>query len=201
MSSKRRFKNRELTIPNRCSILFALIVSLEYWGRRVFIQFGIEKCALGLVLVAKTEKGICCIELDDSSELLKEALQQRFPNATVSENYQALEAIIANIAKRIENSHECSTIPEIDMQGTPFQLAVWNELRKIPTGTTVTYTDIASRLNNPQAVRAVASAIASNKIAVLVPCHRVVRKGGEISGYRWGVERKRKLLQCERIHS
>ena len=161
------------------------------------INYAIAKCGLGLVLVATTDKGVCCIQLGDSRKALEQELQKRFPLAEITEDSRALSEQVAEIVKVVENprAHRCS-LP-LDIQGTAFQMRVWDELRKIPAGSTATYSEIARRINQPEAVRAVASAIANNKLAVVIPCHRVIGKSGELTGYRWGVERKRQLLESE----
>jgi len=166
-------------------------------GTGLEIQYSIAKCNLGRVLIAATEKGICCIELGESVPELESALYNRFPNAAISEDTQALKQKVSEVVNFIGNPHEHCALP-LDIQGTAFQMRVWQELRKVPAGSTTTYSDIARRINKPKAVRAVASAIASNKIAVIIPCHRVIGKNGDLSGYHWGVERKRRLLDQER---
>lgn len=166
-------------------------------GKGIAMHYSTARCALGLVLVATTEKGICCIELGESRLELESTLQKRFPHAVISEDEQGLKEKISVVVSYIDNPYENCAIP-LDIQGTAFQLRVWNELQKIPAGSTLTYTEIAQRIEEPRAVRAVASAIAGNKLAVVIPCHRVIAKSGDLSGYRWGVERKRRLLDSER---
>lgn len=166
-------------------------------GKGIAMHYSVAKCALGLVLVAATEKGVCCIELGESKPELETALHKRFPQAAISEDEKVLKQKISAVVNFIGNPHEHCAIP-LDIQGTAFQLRVWNELQKVPAGSTLTYADIAQRIEKPKAVRAVASAIASNKLAVVIPCHRVIAKNGDLSGYHWGVERKRRLLNSER---
>lgn len=168
-------------------------------GKGIEICYSVAKCDLGLVLVATTERGICCVELGESKGEVETALHKRFPQAVIFEDTQELKQKVSEVVGFIGNPHKNCALP-LDIQGTAFQMRVWNELRKVPAGSTMTYADIARRIKQPKAVRAVASAIASNKIAVIIPCHRVIGKNGELSGYHWGVERKRRLLETERLN-
>lgn len=162
----------------------------------VSIRFAVGECSLGSILVAATDKGICSILLGDDPDKLVRNLQDRFSRAELVGGDEEFEKWVAEVVGFVENPEQGLHLP-LDMRGTAFQQRVWQALREIPAGSTATYTDIAQRLGTPKAVRAVAHACASNDIAVAIPCHRVVRKGGELSGYRWGVERKRTLLQRE----
>ena len=160
------------------------------------IRFALGECSLGSILVAMTEKGVCAIELgDDPEELLRE-LQDRFPKAKLIGGDRAFEQQIAKVVGFIEAPAQGLDLP-LDIRGTAFQQRVWRALRAIPAGSTATYTQIAKRIGRPKAVRAVAQACAANAIAVAIPCHRVVRSDGSLSGYYWGVERKRALLARE----
>lgn len=165
-------------------------------GNGVSIRFAVGECSLGSILVAATDKGICSILLGDDPDKLVRNLQDRFSKAELVGGDEEFEKWVAQVIGFIENPEQGLHLP-LDMRGTAFQQRVWEALRDIPTGSTATYADIAQRLGAPKSVRAVAQACASNAIAVAIPCHRVVRKGGALSGYRWGVERKRALLQRE----
>jgi AraC family transcriptional regulator of adaptative response/methylated-DNA-[protein]-cysteine methyltransferase len=158
------------------------------------IQYSTMKSSLGYVLVAKTDKGICKISLGDDPGALVEDLRWEFGNARL-ENH-ADPCALQPVIDYIDSKTNTIDLP-LDLRGTSFQMRVWKELQKIPIGKTATYAEIAARIGSPSATRAVARACASNRVALAVPCHRVVRKGGAISGYRWGVERKKALLKRE----
>jgi AraC family transcriptional regulator of adaptative response/methylated-DNA-[protein]-cysteine methyltransferase len=164
------------------------------------IQFAIGECFLGHVLVARSERGICTISIGDSPALLTLELEKLFPNANLIAEESGFDASLASVISFIENPtmHFALTL---DIQGTTFQQRVWNALQQIPVGRTVTYSEIAVMIGAPTGVRAVATACAANKLAVAIPCHRVVRSDGTLSGYRWGVPRKRKLLDRESLCS
>jgi AraC family transcriptional regulator, regulatory protein of adaptative response / methylated-DNA-[protein]-cysteine methyltransferase len=159
------------------------------------IRFAAGECSLGSLLVAQSDKGICAILIGDDPNRLVLNLQQRFPHARRADD-NVLNAAIAQVAGFIESPAAGLDAP-LDMQGSDFQQRVWQALREIPAGTTASYTDVARRIGAPTAIRAVAQACASNKLAVAVPCHRVVRSDGALSGYAWGVQRKRTLLDLE----
>lgn len=160
------------------------------------IQFAIADCSLGLVLVARSEKGVSAVLLGDDRDALRRDLQERFPRVTLIDGDQTLDALGSALAGLVESPSEPLDLP-LDLRGTAFQRGVWEELRQIPAGQTASYSDIAVRIGLPSAARAVAQACAANALAIVVPCHRVVRSDGRISGYRWGVERKRSLLNRE----
>jgi AraC family transcriptional regulator, regulatory protein of adaptative response / methylated-DNA-[protein]-cysteine methyltransferase len=160
------------------------------------IRFATGECSLGSILVATTTKGICAILLGDEPEVLLHDLQRRFARATLVGGDAEFENLVATVVGFIEAPQLGLDLP-LDIRGTAFQQRVWQALLKIPAGTKSSYRDVAASLGMPKATRAVASAIAANAIAVAIPCHRVVRSDGGLSGYRWGVERKRALLQRE----
>jgi AraC family transcriptional regulator of adaptative response/methylated-DNA-[protein]-cysteine methyltransferase len=165
-------------------------------GAGASIHFAIGQCSLGAILVAQSEKGICAILLGDDPEVLLEQLQDQFPKAHLIGGDAGYERLVAEVVGFVEAPALGLALP-LDVQGTAFQERVWQALREVPVGSRVSYTDIAERIGAPKAVRAVAMACAANHIAVAIPCHRVVRRDGDISGYRWGVERKRQLLARE----
>jgi AraC family transcriptional regulator of adaptative response/methylated-DNA-[protein]-cysteine methyltransferase len=165
-------------------------------GRGATIHFAAGQCWLGAILVAASERGICAIELGDDPDRLVRGLQDRFPQAQLVGGDRSFEQLVASVVGLIEAPANGASLP-LDVHGTAFQQRVWQALRKIPAGSTATYADIARRIGRPKAVRAVARACASNEIAVAIPCHRVVRTDGALSGYRWGVERKQALLDRE----
>jgi AraC family transcriptional regulator of adaptative response/methylated-DNA-[protein]-cysteine methyltransferase len=165
-------------------------------GAGVEITFAVGECSLGSILVAKSDRGICAIFLgNDPDELVRE-LQRRFNNAHFTGGDAEFEHLVAQVVGFVEAPALGLNLP-LDIRGTAFQERVWQALREIPSGETVDYAELAHRIGKPSAARAVAGACAANKIAVAIPCHRVVRRDGDISGYRWGVERKRELLRRE----
>lgn len=165
-------------------------------GTGTSIRFAVGECSLGSILVAATEKGICSILLGDDPDALARDLQDRFPEAQLIGGDAEFEQWVASVVGFVERPALGLDLP-LDIQGTAFQQRVWQALREIPAGSTASYATIAERIGSPKAVRAVAQACASNAIAVAIPCHRVVRNNGVLSGYRWGVERKRALLDRE----
>ncbi len=167
-------------------------------GERARIQFAVGQCSLGAILVARSERGLCAILLDDEPETLVKDLQARFPKAELIGGDKDFEQWVAQVTGFVEAPRLGLALP-LDIRGTAFQQRVWQALTDIPPGSTASYADIAERLGNPKAVRAVAGACAANALAVAIPCHRVVRSDGGLSGYRWGVERKRRLLERERV--
>ncbi|WP_315831379.1 methylated-DNA--[protein]-cysteine S-methyltransferase [Bradyrhizobium prioriisuperbiae] len=163
---------------------------------KIDLEFATGACALGTLLVATSDKGICAILLGDKpTEMVKE-LQRRFPHANPMRGGKACDALLARVTRFVQSPDQKLDLP-LDIQGTAFQRRVWQALRKIPAGRTQSYADVARRIGSPAAVRAVAGACAANPIALAIPCHRVVRSDGSLSGYRWGSERKRRLLQRE----
>ncbi|MGZ4970438.1 MAG: methylated-DNA--[protein]-cysteine S-methyltransferase [Methylobacter sp.] len=166
-------------------------------GANDLIRFSISECSLGWILVAISGRGVCTIALADNPENLKRDLHDKFPQAEASGSEPDFEKLIAKVADFIETPALGLDLP-LDIRGTAFQQRVWQALREIPVGTTASYSEIAQRIGMPKAVRAVAGACAANSLAVAIPCHRVVRTDGNLSGYRWGVERKAELLRREK---
>jgi AraC family transcriptional regulator of adaptative response/methylated-DNA-[protein]-cysteine methyltransferase len=164
---------------------------------RETIRFAIGQSSLGAVLVAASAKGICAISLGDDPEELLRDLQHRFPRATLIGGDESFERYVAAAVGMVERPQSSFELP-LDMRGTAFQQRVWAALRDIPAGETASYAEIARRIGAPKATRAVAGACAANPVSLAVPCHRVVRSDGALSGYYWGVERKRELLERER---
>jgi AraC family transcriptional regulator of adaptative response/methylated-DNA-[protein]-cysteine methyltransferase len=160
------------------------------------IRFAIGQCSLGAILVAATARGVCAILLGDDPEALSHDLERRFPRARLIGADPAFEQLVAQVVGLVEQPRIGTRLP-LDIRGTAFQQRVWKALCRIPAGKTASYAQIAGRIGSPRAVRAVAQACAANALAVAIPCHRVVRTDGELSGYRWGVERKRALLDRE----
>ncbi|NIF19387.1 bifunctional DNA-binding transcriptional regulator/O6-methylguanine-DNA methyltransferase Ada [Pantoea sp. Cy-639] len=165
-------------------------------GQGATIRFALAQCSLGAILVAQSERGICAILLGDEPEPLLQDLQDKFPKAHLIGGDAGFERLVAEVIGFVEAPALGLALP-LDVQGTAFQERVWQALREVPAGSRVSYTDIAERIGAPRAVRAVAQACAANSLAVAIPCHRVVRRDGDLSGYRWGVERKRQLLARE----
>ncbi|MDQ4147188.1 MAG: bifunctional DNA-binding transcriptional regulator/O6-methylguanine-DNA methyltransferase Ada [Pseudomonadota bacterium] len=165
-------------------------------GKGELIRFAVGECSLGAILVAATDKGICAVMLDDDPEQLLRELQDRFSKAQLIGGDPDFEHWVAKVIGLVERPALGLELPP-DVRGTAFQRRVWQALRAIPIGETASYTEIAARIGAPKAVRAVAQACGSNPIAVAIPCHRVVRNDGALSGYRWGIERKRALLERE----
>ncbi len=165
-------------------------------GTGAVIRFAVGQCSLGAILVVQSQRGICAILLDDDPDALVRDLQDQFPKAQLIGGDAEFEQLIAQVVGFIEAPSIGLNLP-LDVRGTAFQERVWQALREIPPGTTVSYTQIAKRIGAPKAVRAVAQACGANHIAVAIPCHRVVRRDGDLAGYRWGVDRKRELLRRE----
>ncbi len=166
-------------------------------GKNMTINYTITDCDLGKLLVARTEKGVCAVTFGDDKEALKENLLSEYKNAEIAEDKANLKEFVEAILANLEGANKTLDLP-LDLQATAFQMRVWDVLRKIPYGETVSYSDIAEKIGNKNAVRAVATACASNRVALVIPCHRVVGKSGDLSGYRWGVERKKAILDREK---
>jgi len=171
-------------------------VALRTGGASAEIHFAIGSSSLGAILVAQSSLGVCAILMGDDPQALVRDLQDRFPHAVLIDSKAELEQRLDRIAGFVDAPAIGLELP-LDVRGTAFQQRVWQALRTIPPGATATYTEIAERIGNPKAVRAVAGACAANALAVAIPCHRVVRSDGSLSGYRWGIERKRALLARE----
>ena len=165
-------------------------------GANEEIKFAVGQTSLGALLVASSTKGVAAILLGDDADELVRDLQDRFPSARLIGADRGYEALVAQVVGFVEEPAKGLSLP-LDIRGTAFQQRVWRALARIPVGTTVCYADIARRIGAPKAVRAVASAIAANNVAVAIPCHRVIRNDGSLSGYAWGVERKRELIRRE----
>jgi len=160
------------------------------------IHFGISDSSLGAIAVARSRRGVCAILFGDDRRALLADLRRRFPHAELCEDTAGLAAALARVARFI-SSPAAGIDLKLDVAGTEFQQRVWRALMRIPTGTTASYADIARAIEAPKSVRAVAQACGANALALAIPCHRVVRSDGSLSGYRWGVNRKRALLERE----
>lgn len=160
------------------------------------IVYAFADCWLGVVSVAISRKGVCAVRLSDTREQGRDELNDLFPNAALILGEGDVEKFVATIVAHIEEPKMASELP-LDIRGSAFQQRVWAALREIPIGSKATYSDVAQAIGAPKSVRAVAQACAANPIAIFVPCHRVVRSDGSLSGYRWGVERKQQLLEYE----
>jgi AraC family transcriptional regulator, regulatory protein of adaptative response / methylated-DNA-[protein]-cysteine methyltransferase len=165
-------------------------------GKDILIRYSVTDSAFGKVLVAATRKGICAVRLADTQEELTRMLGDEFSNAHLIQDDATLKTYVESILANLEGNLPHLDLP-IDVKATAFQKRVWQELQKIPYGETRSYSDVAKAMGEPKAVRAVATACASNSVGIVIPCHRVIRGDGSLSGYRWGVERKRKLLEHE----
>jgi len=160
------------------------------------IRFAVGTCSLGAILVAESDKGVCSILIGDDSTSLARDLHDRFPHASLVASHSGYRDLVAKVVRMVEQPGVELALP-LDSRGTAFQQRVWKALQQIPAGSTATYSDIAATIGAPRAVRAVAQACGANALAVAIPCHRVIRHDGSLSGYRWGVERKRALLERE----
>jgi len=165
-------------------------------GHNADIRFAVGECSLGSILVARSQRGICAIWLGDDPDQLVRDLQDRFPQARLSGGDPDFEQWVAQVVGFVEAPALGLNLP-LDVRGTAFQQRVWQALREIAPGTTASYADIAQRIGAPRAMRAVAQACGANLLAVAIPCHRIIRRDGDLSGYRWGAERKRELLRRE----
>ncbi|MEO7660275.1 MAG: bifunctional DNA-binding transcriptional regulator/O6-methylguanine-DNA methyltransferase Ada [Pyrinomonadaceae bacterium] len=165
-------------------------------GGGMKINFTITDCELGRILVGRTIKGLCNVAFADDDEQLEDNLRNEFPNAEIVKDATVLKDFVDEILKHLSGKTKRLDLP-LDIQATAFQMQVWDLLRKIPYGETVTYSQIAEKLGDKKKVRAVAQACAKNRVAVVIPCHRVIASNGKLSGYRWGVGRKAELLNRE----
>jgi len=181
---------------NSDQVLGMTPASYRTGGSNTEIRFAVGECSLGSILVAQSERGICAILLGDDPQQLAHDLQDRFPHASLIGGDAGFEQLVARVVGFVEAPRIGLDLP-LDIRGTAFQQRVWQALREIPFGQTASYTEIANRIGAPRAVRAVAQACGANALAVAIPCHRVVRNDGSLAGYRWGVERKRILLESE----
>jgi AraC family transcriptional regulator, regulatory protein of adaptative response / methylated-DNA-[protein]-cysteine methyltransferase len=165
-------------------------------GKGETIRLAVGQCSLGSILVASTEKGVCAIQFGDDPDGLVHAFQNRFPKAEFIGGDEDFERLVAEVVGFVETPAQSLDLP-LDIRGTAFQQRVWQAIGEIPAGSTRSYADVAKQIGVPKAVRAVSQACMSNAIALAIPCHRVVRNDGGLSGYGWGVERKRALLERE----
>jgi len=165
-------------------------------GSGTNIVFATAECWLGSILVARSEYGVCAILLGDDPETLTQQLSAQFPLAKIAGGNAEFEQLVRNVVQLVELPRRAVNLP-LDIRGTAFQRRVWQALREIPAGATASYSDISKRLGGQTSPRAVAQACAANRIAVAIPCHRVVGKDDSLAGYQWGLERKRKLLERE----
>ncbi|MBK8149943.1 MAG: bifunctional DNA-binding transcriptional regulator/O6-methylguanine-DNA methyltransferase Ada [Acidobacteria bacterium] len=169
-------------------------------GKDMKIEYTVADCNLGKILVARTEKGVCAVAFGDEESKLLADLVAEFGNAEISPAGDRLRETVDAVLANLSGSNRSLDLP-LDLRATAFQMRVWDELRKVPYGETVSYQQIAERLGNRNAVRAVARACATNRVALVIPCHRVVRSDGELSGYRWGAARKSLILRNEKEYS
>jgi AraC family transcriptional regulator of adaptative response/methylated-DNA-[protein]-cysteine methyltransferase len=154
------------------------------------------ECSLQFILIAQSDIGLCAVFFGNDKKALRRELAARFPQATLIEGGPRVEKLLSSVIQFMENPSSKTPIV-CDERGTPFQRFVWQALREIPAGTTASYADIAQKIGFPKAARAVAQACGANFLAILIPCHRVIRSDGSLSGYHWGIERKRTLLEWE----
>jgi AraC family transcriptional regulator, regulatory protein of adaptative response / methylated-DNA-[protein]-cysteine methyltransferase len=167
-------------------------------GKGMEINYTIADSDIGRMLVARTPKGVCAITFGDDDAALVENLENEYPRASIVKDGKDLKDSVDAITQYLAGKDKRLDLP-VDVQATAFQMQVWEALRKIPYGKTVSYTDVAEMLGDRKKVRAVASACAKNRVALVIPCHRVVGAGGALSGYRWGIERKKKLIEAEQV--
>jgi AraC family transcriptional regulator of adaptative response/methylated-DNA-[protein]-cysteine methyltransferase len=167
-------------------------------GKNMKIGYSIAKSSLGKILVAATERGVSAVYLGDADATLVEELHGEYPRAEISAANDSFERWVKEIVQRVEGNPPRLELP-LDLQATAFQRRVWQELQRIPRGSTRTYSQVAKALGKPKAIRAVARACATNPVSIVVPCHRVIREDGSLAGYRWGLSRKQQLLAQERV--
>jgi AraC family transcriptional regulator of adaptative response/methylated-DNA-[protein]-cysteine methyltransferase len=169
-------------------------------GKGQQVSYGIAPCALGLVLVAATPRGICRVQLGSSEQAMIHQLKSEFAEAEITRDDEALEPYLEEILHRLEGAAPHETLP-LDIRATAFQRRVWEELRRIPLGETRSYSQVAAAIGSPGAVRAVGNACANNPVAIAIPCHRVLRNDGNLGGYAWGIKRKQALIAAEKARS
>ena len=165
-------------------------------GRGMRVGYTTAGCPLGRLLVAATETGLCAVSIGDSDEMLETMLAAEYPEAEITRSGKALDEIVVTLLSHLRGQHPNLDLP-LDVQATAFQRRVWEELLKIPYGSTRSYSDVARSIGSPNSVRAVARACATNRVALVIPCHRIIREDSGLGGYKWGLERKRKLLEQE----
>jgi AraC family transcriptional regulator of adaptative response/methylated-DNA-[protein]-cysteine methyltransferase len=190
------FNSNSRFYENSNTVLGMTPTKFRAGGTGTDIFFAIGECSLGSILVAQSSKGVCSILIGDDPELLVRDLENRFPKANLIGGELGYEKLVASVVGLIEKPGIGLDLP-LDIRGTAFQQRVWKALQQIPPGSTRTYTEIAAEIGMPKAVRAVAQACGANALAVAIPCHRIIRNDGSLSGYRWGVERKLALLERE----
>lgn len=181
---------------NADGILGMTATTYRQGGRNEVIRFAIGECSLGAILAAQSARGICAILLGDDPDTLARDLQDRFPKAELIGGDAAFEELVARVVGLVEAPRQGLDLP-LDIRGTAFQERVWQALRLVPPGETISYAELARRIGQPGSVRAVARACGANRLAIAIPCHRVIRNDGALSGYRWGVARKQALLDRE----
>jgi len=169
-------------------------------GKGQQIGYGVAPCALGLVLVAATPRGICRVQLGANEQAMVQHLKSEFAEAEIDRDDEALEPYLEEILRRLEGEAPHETLP-LDIRATAFQRRVWEELRRIPLGETRSYAQVAAAIGSPAAVRAVGNACANNPVAIAIPCHRVLRNDGNLGGYVWGIKRKQALIAAEKARS
>lgn len=190
------FESNSRFYAQSCSLLGMKPKPFRHGGRGESIRFAIGESSLGPVLVAATLKGVCAVFMGDDPEALVTDLHRRFPKAGITGGDADFDRLVTRVIAFVEAPELGWDLP-LDLRGTAFQQRVWQALREIPAGSTESYAGIADKIGLPKAVRAVAGACAANPVSVAIPCHRVLRSDGGLSGYRWGVERKRALLDRE----
>lgn len=168
-------------------------------GKGMKIEFTVVETEIGKMLVARTNKGVCSVTFGESEPAMRTDLEYEYSQAEISEDPINLKEYVIAILDNLAGTNRSLDLP-LDIRATAFQMRVWDALRQIPYGETVSYQEIAEKIGNKKAVRAVATACASNRVALVIPCHRVVRSNGDLSGYRWGVERKKRVLDYEKIN-
>lgn len=191
------FKSSGAFYANSADMLGMNARDVRKAGKGTQIRFAVGESSMGSVIIAATKKGVCWVSMGDDPEVLVREFQDQFSEASLVGGDEEFEQLVAKVLLLVEQPETMHTLP-LDLLGTAFQQRVWNALREIPPGSTLSYSQLAEKLGMKTGARAIARACATNQIAVAVPCHRVVRSDGSLSGYRWGVERKRELLRKER---